>query len=393
MSNLLVIDEIENSIWIKEIFEDMEHNITVVPPAAAIELLAGDCCKFPDLVIISENQREQDGHQICRMIRGILESDSIYIPILLRVLDKTYSEDIYKKAQEAGADDIFTDAADGVLESKIRSLLRIRRLNDQLMEKMKVIQAANEIFHEQLKIARQVQRSFVHEADLCFQNIQFSSRYLPAFEIGGDFYEIMKLNDNMVAVVMGDVQGHGISAALLTAMLSLIIKQLVPKYINPSQFMYHMNNEFFEVFSNSRDGVPVYTSMFYALIDTGRKKIYYSNAGLVLPIFIDAARSRAYELDITGTPVGMMPKSQYDQGIREYSDGDMILFYTDGLSDNMFRHNPGEFYRLVTGMLSDASAGVPLDTIIDSLIEVFANYEDGTDKSRLDDISLILCRM
>ena len=74
-------------------------------------------------------------------------------------------------------------------------------------------------------MARQIQQAMVTKYDNVINDISFNSKYMPALDIGGDYYEVYKLNDSIVCVFMADVSGHGISAALLTSMIKIMFKK------------------------------------------------------------------------------------------------------------------------------------------------------------------------
>lgn len=343
----------------------------------------------PDLIILDSEVGTESGYDFCKKLKN--ENETKYIPVLM--MGSSDSSNSLRRALESGADDYMPKTFEAyVIMSKVKSLVRIKHLGDQLKHQYNEINEKNNLIEMQLKMAMQVQGSLIQEFNFEFNNLTFVSRYLPALDIGGDFYDIIKLSDEIIAVVIGDVSGHGISAALLTAMLNMMIRNLSQKFYNPGQFLYHMNNEIYNIFKDSNTNI--YACMFYAVIDTNKKRIYYSNAGQALPIFIDSSSSQAFELEITGTPIGMMEGSSYEHKILSYEDDDLLLFYTDGLSDNLYKNNAEEFYKRITSMLLDMSDGVAPDIIIESLLSVFYKFDLVANmKYELDDVSIIMCKM
>lgn len=343
----------------------------------------------PDLIILDSEVGMESGYDFCKKLKN--EDETKYIPVLM--MGSSDSSNSLKRALESGADDYMPKTFEAyVIMSKVKSLVRIKHLGDQLKRQYTEINEKNNLIEMQLKMAMQVQGSLIQEFNFKFNDLTFVSRYLPALDIGGDFYDIIKLSDEIIAVVIGDVSGHGISAALLTAMLNMMIKNLSQKFYNPAQFLYHMNNEIYNIFKDSNTNI--YACMFYAVIDTNKKRIYYSNAGQALPIFVDSSKSQAFELEITGTPIGMMEDSSYEHKILSYEDDDLLLFYTDGLSDNLYKNNAEEFYKRIASMLLDMSDGVAPDIIIESLLNVFYKFDLVANmKYELDDVSIIICKM
>ncbi|MDR2903140.1 MAG: fused response regulator/phosphatase [Clostridiales bacterium] len=345
----------------------------------------------PDLIILdSEIVGEGgSGYDFCKKLKE--ENDTKYIPVLMT--GTSDSANSLRRALESGADDYMPKTYEAyVIISKIKSLIRIKHLGDELKSKYTEIEEKNKLIEMQLKMAMQVQQSLIKECQLNYNGVRLVSKYKPALEIGGDFYDIVELSEDIIAVVMGDVSGHGISAALLTAMLNMMIRTLSQQYYNPAQFLYFMNKEIYSIFKDS--SANIYACMFYAVIDTKRKRIDYSNAGQALPIFINNHTQTASELDAAGAPLGMMENSEYEHKMLMFEENDLLLFYTDGLMDNLYKNHEEEFYKRMVSMLIDLSDGAAPEVIIDSLLSVFYKFDMTENmKYEMDDVSLILCKM
>ena len=344
----------------------------------------------PDLVIIDQNPDGESGFDACRRLKRHAETQ--YIPVLLMCAND--SENARVCAIECGSDDFIYKTEDvSLFLSKAKALLRIKHLSDELKQQYKALAEKDTLLEAQLAMAKQVQRAFIREHDLTQGGVRILSRYMPAIQIGGDFYDVVPLGGGIVAVAMGDVSGHGISAALLTAMLHMMIRNFAPRYDNPAQFLFHMNNAFSDVFENS--GSPMYACMFYAIIDTGKRRICYSNAGQTLPVRYSARTKQCAELESSGTPIGMMRDANYEQYNIEYDKNDYIVFYTDGLADNLYIDSAEEFYtRLTTLLCESCEAGLPPEVILDELSAMFFKDEWHLGaRYELDDVSMIVCRM
>ncbi len=341
----------------------------------------------PDLIIIDVDLPDVSGFDVCKKVKSNPETE--YILVLLTSVLET--RDLRIRAVEVGADDYIEKPFDAyILISKCKSLLRIKHLSNQLKLKYNELEENNKMLDFQLKTARQVQRSLIPSIDMNEKSLQIISNYLPALYIGGDFLDVIQLNDSCISIVMGDVSGHGISAALLTAMISVMIKNLVQKYFNPDQLLFYFNQEFCKIFENSRN--EMYACVFYTVIDTKEKKIYYSNAGQALPIYINSAQGKAMELEASGTPIGLIKNSRYEFKSFKYNPGDLILFHTDGLSDTFYKNNPDEFSARIKELLLDSYQWEDNKEIISNILDNF--YIQKEEKSfELDDVSIVLVKM
>ena len=388
MDNILIVDSTELSadLIAKHL---TRYGYDVMTMHSAKGLFINLKVSKPDLIILDSQLGEESGYDVCRKLKN--NEDTHFIPVLMMGVSDTSNSLV--RALEAGADDYMPKTFEAyVIMSKVKSLIRIKHLSDQLKRQYTELTEKNSIIEMQLNMAMQVQQSLIQEYDFTFNHMACYSKYLPALDIGGDFYDVVTLNEDIMAIVIGDVSGHGISAALLTAMLNMMIRNLAPKYFNPAQFLYHMNSELFKTFENS--GISIYACMFYAVIDTKKRRIYYSNAGQALPIFVDTERQLAFELDASGMPIGMMADSAYEHKIQVFNENDILLFYTDGLSDNLYKDNAEEFYTRMKSMLLDMSNGVSPEVISQALLSVFHKFDspDYTKYER-DDVSMIVCKM
>jgi sigma-B regulation protein RsbU (phosphoserine phosphatase) len=344
---------------------------------------------YPDVVLLNAELPDISSYDVCKRIKSNPETEYTLI-LFISSLD---THDSRVRAIQVGADDYLEKNFDSyLLISKVKSLLRVKHLSDQLKQKYVELEEKNHLLDLQLKMARQVQQALMPAIDLTFQNIHFVSQYIPAMDIGGDFYDVLTLSDNRVAVVMGDVSGHGISAALLTAMLTVMTRSLAPKYFNPDQFLYYMNNELYKIFEN---GVrEMYVCMFYAVIEIEKKTILYSNAGQALPVMVcESDDDGVVVLNAAGLPIGMMPDSDYEFHSLSYDTGDVLVFHTDGLSDVFYKESPEEFSDRFRELLTDAKTLDDPKEIIEIILNAFYNYNaTENEKYEMDDVSLIVCK-
>lgn len=340
----------------------------------------------PDLILLDILMPQMTGFEVCKILKS--DNDTKYISIL--IITALDSSDTRTRSFEVGADDFISKAFDKtLLLSKVKSLLRIKHLSDQLKLQYSELQEKNNTLDFQLNMAMQVQRSLIEEANFVLNDVNFMSKYLPALDIGGDMYDMVKLDSSNVAVIMGDVSGHGIAAALLTAMLKMMFRNILSTTHEPSEVLNKMNVEFCNIFTNKL--IDVYSCVFYAVIDTENKEIFCSNAGHTLPIFVEADTNSAYEIDIHGLPIGMMENSTYITKILSFTNGDLVFFHTDGLGDSLYKDTTDEFVHKLKELLISVK-NMPVEQIISHVLDQFRNNDDvGNYES--DDISIIVCKV
>ncbi len=338
----------------------------------------------PDLIILDIMMPNISGYDTCKM----LKSDNItkYIPILMTTaLD---ADEVKVRALEVGADDIISKTFDkNSLLSKVKSLVRIKKLSDELKNKYSEIEEKNIMINYQLKMAQNIQQALVKEYNFEFNDMKIYSKYMPAEYIGGDVYDVAILDENSLGIFMADVSGHGISAALLTSMLKLLFKSLVNNNTSPSEILSRMNTEFLNIFGNS---IPnIYATAFFGIIDTKNNIITYSNAGHCSPVIIK--HDSVVELSLDSFPLGIIQNPNYSYKVFDYNKDDLLLLYTDGLSDTVYKENNMEFINILKDILFDLKSE-SLSRITNILLNQFCS-DSESGKPDNDDISLILLRM
>jgi len=343
----------------------------------------------PDLVILDVYLNDMSGFDVCKRIKFSPETQ--YVMVLCT--SSAPSREVTNHAIQAGADDFMAKSFDpALLLIKVKSLLRVKDLSDQLKQNFIKMEETARLMEMQMKMAKQVQHSLIPDINFRFNGISIVSRYMPALDIGGDFYDVVELDRDNVAVIMGDVSGHGISAALLTGMMHSLIQGLVQKHPDPNELLSAANSEFYKIFENTQIGM--YVCLFYMVIDTKNHVIHYSNAGQALPILVSSQDNSAAELFATGVPVGLMADSVYECKAVSYNKGDLLLVHTDGLADVFYKENPDAFVREIKKSLLDVYTLESEQEIIDILLSQFYRMNVRDDqKFELDDVSIVLCKM
>jgi sigma-B regulation protein RsbU (phosphoserine phosphatase) len=385
MDKLLVVDAIEQNVNLLSRYLT-NSGYDIISASDGPSAISKARMFKPDLILLDLLIPQISGFEVCKILKG--DDDTKYISIL--IITAIDSTDTRNRSFEVGADDFITKSIDKtLLLSKIKSLLRIKHLSDELKKQYCELQEKNNILNFQLNMAMQVQRSLIEESNFSLNNVNFVSTYLPALDIGGDMYDMLKLDDSKVAVIMSDVSGHGISASLLTAMLKMMFRSTISATTNPSEFLYEMNNKFCSIFTNKL--VDVYACVFFAVIDTQSKEILCSNAGHVMPIFVHSKNATAQEIDVQGIPIGMMEDTEYKNITLSFDNGDLLFFHTDGLGDSLYKNAYDEFITKLKLLLISVK-DIPVNQIIADVLNQFKNI-DETAKYEADDISIIICKM
>ena len=224
-----------------------------------------------------------------------------------------------------------------------RDITEDHRKAEQLNEYAEALADKQRQLEEDLALARQVQQALLPQYYPAFPRgtdpgqsaLHFSHRYLPEALVGGDFFTILTVSDTQAGVLICDVMGHGVPAALVTAVQRVLVEELQGLAGDPGAFLGELNlrlHHFFE---------PLPTSMFvtalYLVIDTVTGSVRFANAGHPTPLHISRTQN---EVRLMGAEqlrppfaLGVVKDSVYPTEEDCVKAGDLLFLYTDGLCD------------------------------------------------------------
>jgi phosphoserine phosphatase RsbU/P len=233
---------------------------------------------------------------------------------------------------------------------------------------------------EELKVARDIQQSLLPRTLPSTGWLRSAGSSVASAQVGGDYYDVIAVNDHCWSAVVADVSGKGVSSALLAALLQ---GALIPATDHADVLARRM--ERLNTFLLDRTGGEKYATVFYCLLDqTGR--LDYVNAAHCPPILIRPGGETA-ELEATGVPVGLLEGSTYELAGRQLSPGDKLVIYTDGVTEAQDAR--GAFFgrkRLFDLVRSQAAASSA--ELHDAIQGAVRDFTEGAPQS--DDITLVV---
>jgi stage II sporulation SpoE-like protein len=244
---------------------------------------------------------------------------------------------------------------------------------------------------EQLEIARQVQSELLPPSTENYVGVRLATEYTPAEQVGGDFYDVFSLKDNGIALVMGDVSGKGVPAALLMGVIHGAVRSSLWSE-SPSRHeaeSQQLNRLLCERASGER-----YASMFWCYYDPTTHSLRYVNAGHCPPLLArksktSGSKGEISRLDVGGPVLGVLPDARYEQAELVVCPGNILVMYSDGLVEAM---NPGgEEYgegrlRELLATITEKSA----DEIRRAILASLAAFSGGEELR--DDLTIVVAQ-
>ncbi|MGD1086630.1 MAG: PAS domain S-box protein [Verrucomicrobiota bacterium] len=218
---------------------------------------------------------------------------------------------------------------------------RERRVNAELARSQAELSKKNEIMEQDLKMAREIQLamlpqrypSFPLGAPASESLLQFRHRYHPTSQVGGDFFNILRLSNNKAGLFICDVMGHGVRSALVTAMVRALVEELHPIAMDPGQLLTRINSDIRAILQQT--GTPLFTTAFYMVADLESRQALYANAGHPKPFLIHRNAGQVEILkyaDGKARPaLGFFEDTAYPTATCPLRGGDMVMLFTDGL--------------------------------------------------------------
>ncbi|HTG01296.1 MAG TPA: GAF domain-containing SpoIIE family protein phosphatase [Nitrospirota bacterium] len=196
------------------------------------------------------------------------------------------------------------------------------KMHKSLMERQRLV--------KDMEFARTVQESFLPQKPPDVTSYKFSAHYTPAQEVGGDFYDFIHLDKRRIGIVIGDVSGKGVPAALYMAKLGSDLRTLAFTEKEPAAALGRLNDLLAE---RSRRGM--FATLLYIELDSPTGSLKIANAGHLPPIVRKADGSLVKIAAAGGAPLGILPGMSFGQESTSLDRGDTVILYTDGIVEAM----------------------------------------------------------
>ncbi len=369
---VLIVDDVKANVdvLVQALREDHKLSVALDGQAALRSVEKNP----PDLVLLDIVMPGLDGYEVCRRLRATPATQDIpvmFLSSLEEVKNKTLGF-------EVGGNDYLTKPFE-ILEVKarVRSLLKAKAYSDAVKEKMAA----------ELAIARDIQLGILPSniaARVADTNLEVCAILEPAREVGGDLYEILRLDDGRVLIAVGDVSGKGVPAALFMAVTTTLLRTMAQQYRRPREILLHVNDAL--AVQNPRS---MFVTLLCMILDPVTGSVTGANAGHPSPVLVRPGAAPCLILASTGMVSGITPGTEAGDATVKLQSGDSLVLYSDGVTEAF--DAAGEMFeeeRLLECL--SHSAGQPANETAWLVLEAVRRH--AGDRPQSDDITIVTVR-
>lgn len=263
-------------------------------------------------------------------------------------------------------------------------------LERKVDERTRELTAANDALHAkdallqmELDFAAEIQKGIIPAQIEEWNGLKFYGYYKAMEKVSGDYYDVFPTHGNRLGILMADVSGHGVPAALITTMAKVTFARAAQNTYSPAETFRIVNEQLLQIVTTQD-----YLTAFYLAIDEAHH-FYYGNASHQLGKIIRAADGSTVSLDTEGLFVGAMPEANESYGEKEerLHAGDRLFLYTDGLIE-MRNADGEEFGNDRFDALLVALRDLPADQTVPKIVSTIFDFAEGTKPA--DDMSILM---
>jgi serine phosphatase RsbU (regulator of sigma subunit) len=340
---------------------------------------------LPDVVLLDVLMPNIDGFEVCRRMKG--DPRTSEIPVLfVSVLDP--DQHVVEGLQLGGEDFISwpVNATELVarIQARIRSYRPLNQLRSVVKEQSRQLEEDRRREAEtefELEQARRVQQRFVTNVLPMGRGLSFGYQYRPSRMVGGDMFDVVAVGKNRVAIMMADVSGHGLAAALLTSVAKVLFRTGAEQCHEPAKLLRWLNRQISSYLATGE-----FLTVFLGLWNVDSHMFSYSGAGHPPALLFTPGTRSVERLHVSPGIVGTKPDGEFSTASVKLSTGQRIVCYTDGITEAM---NDRSMLFGEDGLAHACVrwAGVPIERMVENLFSEVDQFLAG--EPRRDDQAML----
>jgi sigma-B regulation protein RsbU (phosphoserine phosphatase) len=327
----------------------------------------------PDLILLDVMMPEMDGYEVCTRLKAA--EDTRDIPVIF-LTGQTEVEDETKGFEVGAVDYIHKPFSPAVVKARVNTHLVLRGMREQLERQLLAIRT-------ELETARDIQLSILPREIPQLGGLDIAARYIPMTSVAGDFYDFIVVDEKRLGILIADVSGHGMPAALISSMLKIALAGQRSQAGDPAAVLSGLNDALYGKFQGH------YVTAAYALIDTGRQTISYAGAGHPPLLIRSRCTGTTRQVLENGLFLGFFPDATYSAVETPFEEGDWCVLYTDGIPE-MTNPSEEQFGMKRLELFLSNNHDLSASKFVDSLLDELACWSDhASGREAEDDITLL----
>lgn len=356
-----------------------------------------------DLIIIDTTVPDFDWLKICQTFKAQTRKYDEYIPLVLLMDPATLLR--FKPCLDCGADEFLLKPSSVQLQSgfpdkqpehgcsdapafmelilRIQVLLRLREQQVMLHREHQQLTRIYRAMRREMREVWKVQCSFLRKVFPAHPQLSMAARYQPSALVGGDYYDVLVLDEEHWGLLIADISGHGVSAAVVMTMTQMIVREFAPGHLSPGDSLHLFDRKLSQHLHSDH-----FITAFYGVLNIRTFTLRYTAAGHVAPLFYSHARQQAKALALVPAyPLRTFTNEKYVEQSIQIEPGDRLLFYTDGVVD--LQNPSGHLYGGEKLMhLLEKHHPLECEELLERIIEETEQFRGA--RERMDDFTLML---
>ena len=312
---LIVDDAPANIQVVNSILKDIYKIRIATNGAKALEL--AKATPPPDLILLDVIMPEMDGYEVCAQLKA--DPDTRDIPVIF-LTGQTEVEDETRGFDAGAVDYVHKPFSPAVVKARVQTHLMLRGIREQLAQQLLAIQ-------KEMETARQIQLSILPSQIPKIEGLDIAARYVPMTSVAGDFYDFIVVDEKHIGILVADVSGHGMPAALIASMLKIALSAQVAQAADPAQVLLGLNQALCGKFQHH------YVTAAYLFVDLQKRTLTYAGAGHPPLLLWGGSSDGGRAVEENGLFLGAFEFATYSSVELPLQPGHWGLLYTDGISE------------------------------------------------------------
>lgn len=369
---VLVVDDAPANLQVVHSILKADFKVRVATSGAkALDLVKAE--PHPDLILLDVMMPEMDGYEVCGVLKATPEARDI--PVIF-LTGKTEVDDETKGFELGAVDYIHKPFSPAVVKARVHTHLVLREAREQLARQLLEI-------NNEMEMAREIQLSILPRETPKIKGLEIAARYIPMSLVAGDFYDFIIVDEKRVGVLVADVSGHGLPAALIASMLKVALAAQSRHACDPALVLAGLNQSLCGKFKHH------FVTAVYVFVDMEKNSMSYAGAGHPPLLLWRISTKNVSEVEENGLLLGLFPEQTYSMVEMPVAPGDKVLLYTDGILETRSPSKQEFGVELFKEFLK-SKHNLRGDLFAESLFDELSNWsENPKGQAQEDDITFL----